>query len=137
MRYNNRFHPTSLQPLRVVMAAGEPGRWIRKRKRVKFYSRLFNAALILGGSACTSMVTDPGKSITAFNPYITKDGAHSFRFVAKSKLPSYFEGDDIRQIHEQQISNELGNRRYCTNGYSIASVTEVHGSNLVYEGVCK
>ena len=83
------------------------------------------------------MITDPVNSITAFNPYITKDGVQSFRFVAKSKLPSYLEGQDIRQIHETQISNELGKRQYCTRGYNIVSVTEVQGNNLVYEGVCK
>lgn len=99
--------------------------------------RLLAISSIICTSACTSMFTDPGNSATAFNPYITKDGIQSFRFVAKNKLPSYLEGQDIRQIHESQISNELGKRQYCTRGYNIVSVTEVPGNNLVYEGVCK
>ena len=109
----------------------------QKGNQMSTYIRLLAVTCIVCTPACTSMITDPVNSITAFNPYITKDGVQSFRFVAKSKLPSYLESQDIRQIHETQISNELGKRQYCTRGYNIVSVTEVQGNNLVYEGVCK
>ena len=102
------------------------------------YIRLLAVTCVVCASACTSLVTDPINSMTGFNPYITKDGVQSFRFVASNKLPSYLEGQDIRQIHETQISNELGKRQYCTRGYNIVSVTEVQRNNLlIYEGVCK
>ena len=74
---------------------------------------------------------------SAFNPYITKDGVQSFRFVAKDKLPSYLGGQDIRAVHETLISNELAKRQYCLKGYEIVSVTPVSGGILVYEGKCK
>jgi hypothetical protein len=87
--------------------------------------------------ACATLATDPINSITAFNPYVTKDGVQSFRFVAKNKLPSYLEGQDIRKVHETLISNELGKRQYCMHGYEIVSVTSVGSDNLLYEGICK
>lgn len=90
-----------------------------------------------GSGACATMITDPINSITGFNPYVTKDGVQSFRFVAKNKLPSYLEGQDLRQMHETFISNELGKRQYCMRGYEIVSVTNVGSDNLLYEGICK
>jgi hypothetical protein len=80
-----------------------------------------------GSGAC---VTDPINSITAFTPYVTKDGVQSFRFVAKNKLPSYLEGQNLRQMHETFISTELGKRQYCMRGYEIVSVTNVGSDNL-------
>jgi hypothetical protein len=56
---------------------------------------------------------------SVFDAYITKDGVQSFRFVAKDTLPSYHAGQDIRAVHETQISNELGKRQYCLKGYEI------------------
>ncbi len=83
------------------------------------------------------MMEDDVNAITAFNPYITKDGKQSFRFVAKSKPPSYYKDADVQTVHESWISNELGKRQYCTKGFEIVSKTEVEGNNIIYEGVCK
>jgi hypothetical protein len=90
-----------------------------------------------GSSACATLITDPINSGTAFSPYVTRDGVQSFRFVAKNKLPSYLEGQDLRQMHETLISNELGKRQYCMRGYEIVSVKNVASDNLLYEGICK
>jgi hypothetical protein len=91
----------------------------------------------VGSGACATLITDPINSGTAFNPYVTKDGVQSFRFVAKNKLPSYLEGQDLRRVHETLISNELGKRQYCMRGYDIVSVTNVGSENFLYEGICK
>lgn len=86
---------------------------------------------------CASLMEDDLNAITAFSPYITKDGKQSFRFVAKNKLPSYYKDADIQQTHETWISNELGKRQYCTKGYEIVSKTNAGDDNIIYEGVCK
>jgi hypothetical protein len=88
--------------------------------------------IILG---CAGMGDDLN-SITAFNPYITKDGKQSFRFVAKKNLPSFYKNADVQSTHEAWISNELGKRQYCMKGYEIVSTTEVE-DNIIYEGVCR
>ena len=88
--------------------------------------------LVLG---CVALGDDLN-SMSAFNPYITKDGKQSFRFVAKKKLPSFYKDADVQTTHETWISNELGKRQYCMKGYDIVSKTEVEG-NIIYEGVCK
>jgi len=80
---------------------------------------------------------DDVRAITAFNPYITKDGRQSFRFVAKNKLPSYYGNADLQHTHESWISNELGKRQYCMKGYEIVSKTPTSEDLIVYEGVCK
>ena len=88
--------------------------------------------LVLG---CVALGDDLN-SMSAFNPYITKDGKQSFRFVAKKKLPSFYKDADVQTTHETWISNELGKRQYCMKGYDIVSKTEAE-DNIIYEGVCK
>jgi hypothetical protein len=88
---------------------------------------------IMLGCAATA---DSLNSITAFNPYITKDGKQSFRFVAKKTLPSIYKSSDVQSAHEAWISNELGKRQYCMRGYEIVSKTEAE-DNIIYEGVCR
>jgi hypothetical protein len=84
-----------------------------------------------------SCMTDPANPLgpTAFSPYITADGKHSFRFVASSTLPSNYNQADLPKIHEQLIANELGKRQYCPKGYQIVSKMTV-ANNIIYEGVC-
>lgn len=94
------------------------------------------ATLMLMQSGC-AIISDDINAITAFNPYITKDGKQSFRFVASSTLPSYYGNADIQQVHESLISNELGRRQYCTKGYEIKSQTKPYPDHIIYEGVCK
>lgn len=106
-------------------------------KHMKYTSRsivVFLLGVMLG---CVSLMEDDLNSITAFNPYITKDGKQSFRYVAKNKLPSYYKNADVQQTHEVWISNELGKRQYCTKGYKIVSTTSAGEGNIIYEGVCK
>ena len=103
--------------------------------------RLANRVLIviLFGTmlGCVSLMEDDLNAITMFNPYITKDGKQSFRFVAKKKLPSYYKNADVQETHEAWISNELGKRQYCTSGYEIVSKTNGVDDTIIYEGVCK
>ena len=89
--------------------------------------------LFVGIAGCAPLTSS---DLSSFNPYITKDGQQSFRFVANNKLPSYYKDADIQQIHEAWISNEMGRRQYCTNGYNIESQTN-SGEFIVYEGTCK
>jgi len=91
-------------------------------------------AIMLG---CASVMEDDLNAITAFNPYITKDGKQSFRFVAKNKLPSYYKNADVQQTHEALIANELGKRQYCMKGYEIVNKTAGIDDTIIYEGVCK
>lgn len=84
-----------------------------------------------------AVISDDLNAITAFNPYITKDGKQSFRFVASSTLPSYYGDADIQQVHESLISNELGRRQYCIKGYEIVSKSNPDGEHIIYEGACK
>lgn len=102
------------------------------------YASPFIMVLILGSMlGCASLMEDDLNAITAFNPYITKDGKQSFRFVAKNKPPSYYKNSDVQETHETWISNELGKRQYCTKGYEIVSKQNAGDDNLIYEGVCK
>lgn len=104
---------------------------------MKFITILF-IALVLGGLlGCASLMADDLNAMTSFNPYITKDGKQSFRFVAKRKLPSYYGNADVQQTHESWISNELGKRQYCMKGYEIVSKTPALEDMIIYEGVCK
>jgi len=104
---------------------------------MRYVSRIVLCCFLAGMIGCASMMDDELNSVTAFNPYITKDGKQSFRFVAKDKLPSYYKNVDVQQTHEAWISNELGKRQYCTKGYEIVSKTETTDNNIIYEGVCK
>lgn len=102
------------------------------------YIPQFVVALLLGGMlGCASLMEDNLNAITAFNPYVTKDGKQSFRFVAKNKLPSYYKNADVQQTHEALISNELGKRQYCMKGYEIVNKTVGMDETIIYEGVCK
>lgn len=108
-----------------------------KGSNMKCISQLF-VALVLGSLfGCTSLMADELNAMSAFSPYITKDGKQSFRFVAKNKLPSYYGNADVQQIHESWISNELGKRQYCMKGYEIVSKTPAAEDMILYEGVCK
>ena len=102
---------------------------------MNYASRSIVAILLAMMLGCASL-TDTN-AITAFSPYITKDGKQSFRFVAKTKLPSYYKDADVQQTHEAWISNELGKRQYCTKGYEIVSKTNAGDDHIIYEGVCK
>jgi hypothetical protein len=102
------------------------------------YIAQFIVVLLLGSMlGCASLMEDDLNAITAFNPYVTKDGKQSFRFVAKNKLPSYYKNADVQQTHETLISNELGKRQYCMKGYEIMSKTTGKDDTIIYEGVCK
>lgn len=102
------------------------------------YIPQFVVALLLGSMlGCASLMEDDLIEITAFNPYVTKDGKQSFRFVAKNKLPSYYKNADVQQTHEVLISNELGKRQYCMKGYEIVNKTAGIDDTIIYEGVCK
>ncbi len=104
---------------------------------MKCITQLF-VALVLGSLfGCTSLMADDLNAMTAFSPYITKDGKQSFRFVAKNKLPSYYGNANIQQTHESWISNELGKRQYCMKGYEIVSKTPAAEDMIIYEGACK
>ena len=94
------------------------------------------AALVFGIMLGCAAIQDDVNSISAFNPYITKDGKQSFRFVAKKRLPSFYKNADVQSTHEAWISNELGKRQYCMKGYDIVTKTEVE-DNIIYEGVCR
>jgi hypothetical protein len=102
-------------------------------KKILKQAMCISALGLLAG--CASMMTDDIAGMSAFNPYITKEGVQAFRFVAQPRLPSYYQGADVQETHEQWISNELGKRQYCLGGYEIVSVSE-QGGMLVYEGVC-
>ena len=104
---------------------------------MKYVSPFIMVLLLASMLGCTSLMEDDLNAITFFNPYITKDGKQSFRFVAKNKLPSYYKNADVQQTHEAWISNELGKRQYCTKGYEIVSKTSAGDDNIIYEGVCK
>ena len=104
---------------------------------MKHVSQIILCCILGSMLGCASLMGDDLKSITAFNPYLTKDGNQSFRFIAKNKLPSYYKNADVQRTHEIWISNELGARQYCTKGYEIVSKTEASDNNIIYEGVCK
>lgn len=75
-------------------------------------------------SGCYSMIVP----VSAFNPYIEQDGAQKFRFVA---------GNDLARTNRDiLISNELGSRKYCMNGYDLVN-TYQDSSRTIYEGVCR
>lgn len=104
---------------------------------MKYALPLIIVLLLVNILGCTSLMKDDLNAITAFNPYINKDGKQSFRFVAKNRLPSYYKNADVQQTHEAWISNELGKRQYCTKGYEIVNKTNAGDDNFFYEGVCK
>jgi len=103
--------------------------------RMNIFSSI-GTVLVFGLMLGCAAMQDDVNSISAFNPYITKDGKQSFRFVAKKKLPSFYKNADVQSTHEAWISNELGKRQYCMKGYEIKSKTEVE-DNIIYEGVCR
>lgn len=104
---------------------------------MKLVSRFIVALFLWSTLGCVPLMSDDINAITAFSPYITKDGKQSFRFVAKNTLPSYYKNADIQKTHEAWISNELGKRQYCIKGYEIVSKTNAGDDNIIYEGVCK
>ena len=98
---------------------------------MKYTSRSIVVLLLGTMLGCASLMEDDLNAITAFSPYITKDGKQSFRFVAKNKLPSYYKNADVQQTHEEWISNELGKRQYCTKGYEIVSKTNAGDDGII------
>ena len=86
---------------------------------------------------------EPDVPYSAFAPKITPDGKKSFMFIGSNKMPSHWAGlnTTIEAIHKNQIANEVGQRQYCNNGYTI-KITEKSAPNTepnitMYEGVCK
>ena len=88
--------------------------------------------------ALTSCAGEPIWPTGELHPYITKDGEHRFRYVGYNKLDPMYKGiTSLDEIHNNQISGELGQQKYCSNGYEIVSKEIMKYDYVTYEGKCK
>jgi hypothetical protein len=74
----------------------------RQGEKMEIGLKIFISVSLLNLYGCC-FVSDDLKAVTAFSPYITKDGQQSFRFVANTKLPSYYGDADPQEMHESLI----------------------------------